>query len=565
MADREARIRIGVDAPHLSKSLRGTEGRLQRWGRGIAGNLRRSLGGALSNLGDIAGFGGIAGLGLAFRSVKQFNDRLVRLQVNAGKSRTEMMQFNGELQRVAQARGIDQDQLLAGAEKFQELTGRFDDFAEALDTFGIVAVATGANMDDISSSAAALTENLGVSKEELLQVFDVMATQGKMGAVELRDMATLLAGLTPQFRMFGTVGAEGAARLGAFMQILRKGFGTSAEAATGFTSLMSAIQKSAGEIEKKAGVKVFTDKEKTKMRDMRDIVFELAEKVKSPEKLFEILGRQEAVQALLVLAQNGSEAFDKMASKVGKTGALMEDFKTVSESASGKFAQAEAKIKAAFNEALVKNLDAVTKAFSAIARAIAWMAENKEAALAIFAAAKFGPGLLGALAGGVGGAAGKGAAAAAGGIGTLGIAGTVVAGVGGVLAGRVYDDATGLSDRLAGVEDSRMMSAREPGTATGRAVKALEGRAKAYATVSPELAQASLDKAGRLRELAHGGKRATVVDIGSSGVMTSGAEFEAAKRAFDGQARQVDVNVKVTGAPGIEAVVANDPKRRRRI
>lgn len=382
MAGRDLILRIGLDGRKVSGQLNGLRSRIKR---------------SFSDLGGLAGFGGVAGLGAAVKQAKEFNDRLVRLQVNTGKSRGEMMRFNEALQKVSVARGIDQDALLGGAAKFQELTGNFDGFAKSLDQFAVIGVATGASMDDIASSAAALSLNLGVSSDEMLQVFDVMATQGKQGAVELNNFAGLLSSLTPQFAKFNTTGAEGAASLGAFMQIIKEGEGTAEEAATSFASLMTAISKNWKKFEGE-GVQIFSDKEKTKMRDLADIVFDIGEKI--PQREFgEFFGRQEAVKAMTMLLSNGREAFDEMATSVGKTGTIMKDFQTVSESASGKFAQAQALLKKTFSDALIKHVDSFVKAFEAIVASVKFLVDNKEAMLAAFAVFKGGGMLAGAGAG----------------------------------------------------------------------------------------------------------------------------------------------------------------------
>ena len=92
-----------------------------------------------------------------------------------------MLQFNTALQATAAATGAQQDDLLAGAEKYQELTGRFGEFEAALDSFAKVQVATGASMESLATTAAALSDNLHVDPGQMLQVFDILASQGKIG------------------------------------------------------------------------------------------------------------------------------------------------------------------------------------------------------------------------------------------------------------------------------------------------------------------------------------------------------------------------------------------------
>src|SRR5690242_2893905 len=141
---RIAMVRLGTDNRDLNKGLRDAEKATQTWGNRVKGHISGSLRSAFGGLGGIAGLAGVAGFGAMSRDVMQFNARLVDLQISARKSRGEMMQFNQALQATAEATGAQQDDILAGAQKYTELTGKFDEFAASMDTFAKAQVATGA-------------------------------------------------------------------------------------------------------------------------------------------------------------------------------------------------------------------------------------------------------------------------------------------------------------------------------------------------------------------------------------------------------------------------------------
>ncbi len=417
---RIAMVRLGADRRQYEKDLRDAEKATQTWGNRVKGHITRSLRGAFGGLGGITGLAGIAGFGAIARDVMKFDEALVNLQISAGKSRGEMLKFNDQLQKVAASTGAQQDELIAGAQKYTELTGKFDEFAASLDVFAKAQVATGASMESLVGAAAALSSNLNVDPSQMLGALDAIAAQGKSGKIEIKDLAATLPGLTGQFAQFNTTGTKGTIELGAAMQIMARGFGSASETATGMSSLMTAFVKNSKEL-KSIGVDVF-DKN-GKARDFADIMFQLIDKSKGdPRVLQRVLGRTEAVQAILPVMAAGREEFERFIALGGKGGTIMADFAEKEKSVGVQMAKAKAQLTAAFNKALINNLDVIVAAFQAIVKALSWMASHPEA-LAGLAVLWKGGGFLSTI-GGLGIGAGAGGA----GGGLAGVAGAAAGG-----------------------------------------------------------------------------------------------------------------------------------------
>lgn len=418
---RIAMVRLGTDNRDLNKGLRDAEKATQTWGNRVKGHISSSLRGAFGGLGGITGLAGIAGFGAMARDVMKFNAGLVDLQISARKSRGEMLQFNAALQATAAATGAQQEEILAGAQKYTELTGKFDEFAASMDTFAKAQVATGATMESLVGAAAALSSNLDVKPDAMLAALDAITAQGKNGKIEIKDLAAELPGLTGQFSQFGTTGLKGTIELGAAMQIMAKGFGSASETATGMQSLMTAFVKNATKL-KGIGVNVF-DKD-GKARDFMTIMFELIEKSKGdPRVLQRILGRQEAVQAIIPVIQAGKAAYQDLVNVGAKGGEIMSDFAERSTQGPAQMAKAMAHFKAVFNDALMKNMNAIVSAFESLVKALSWMAQHPEALAGLAVLWKSG-GFLSTL-------GGLGAAGGAGGLGALGAgAGSTAGGAG---------------------------------------------------------------------------------------------------------------------------------------
>jgi TP901 family phage tail tape measure protein len=453
MAGNDVELKAGINTGSLDSSLNATRTKLRRWAGSVATDMSRALRGAFAGLTDIAGFGGIAGFAAATKGVIDFEKRLVRLQVASRSTAKDMIQFKQSIFDVAKTKGVDPEELLGGIEKYVALTGNIGDARVAMDGFAKVAAATGSNFGDITTTAAALSQNMGIAAKEMEHAFDIMLVQGKSGAVELKDLAQITAGLTPQFATFGTKGTAGLAEMGAMLQVIRTGFGSSSEAATGMESLMTGLAKHAKDL-RGIGVEVFDPKNKNQMRDLADISFDLIAKTKgNPELLIKLLGRAEGVRALLPLMRVGRGELQKMIDEGMKANELNKDFATVMKTPAMQLQNAASSIKEILSKAIVPHLPAIVSAFEKLGKLIGIIAENWKLIAAGIATFKVG-GILGAggaafggPAAGLLGAAG-GVAGAAGGAGAAGSRiGAVIqgAGVGAILASTLGKDLPAVS------------------------------------------------------------------------------------------------------------------------
>jgi TP901 family phage tail tape measure protein len=108
-------------------------------------------------------------------------------------------------------------------------------------SIGKAATATGASLEDLSKAGFAAMSNLGVGAEDLARSFDIMAAAGKAGGFELKDMAQYLPSITALASSKGMTGQQGLSQIAAALQIVRRGAGDSAEAATNFNNILQKI------------------------------------------------------------------------------------------------------------------------------------------------------------------------------------------------------------------------------------------------------------------------------------------------------------------------------------
>lgn len=104
-----------------------------------------------------------------------------------------------------------------------------------------VATASRASMDDLGATTLALRDNLGITKDQIRDSFNILATGGKEGLVELKDMAKFLPQMAPTFASMGITGNKAVAEITSALQIARKGAGSNEEAATNMRNYLQKI------------------------------------------------------------------------------------------------------------------------------------------------------------------------------------------------------------------------------------------------------------------------------------------------------------------------------------
>lgn len=357
-AKRNAYIELSIKQGALETGLRAARKRLM----GFASSTGKAAMGGLKGIGSALGTGfGIQGAGMISDMVGGVVDlerALTRLQINGSMTEGQMAKFRATLMDVSKATGVGRDKITEAASAYVAATGDAQGATEAMGLFADVNKATGASMADIASTAAALRTNLKIDPKDFRGAFDVLATQGKMGAVEIANLATELSNVAPMFARFGGgTGAAGLAQMGAVLQTMRKDFGSVEETATGFKAIMSQLMRNSGDL-KKVGVNVFATDPKTKKKTVRnflDIADEIGKKVNSgklgPEKLIALLGEQKAVNALLAVIEKRGEVQD-LATKAANSNAIAKDAMTYTESSAGKIDAAWNSIKTSIAEAL---------------------------------------------------------------------------------------------------------------------------------------------------------------------------------------------------------------------
>ena len=243
----------------------------------------------------------------AVKSAAAMETRLTRLGITADKSNEEMRKLNEEIYKIAQNRSINvsADSIISGMEQIVAKTGDFDAAAENIKNLGLVISATGASGEDAGAMIADLIEKFGIkTPKELLETWDLLASQGKAGSFELKDLATQGNRVMSAYAGIGRTGKTATTELGTLMQIIRKGVGSSEQAATALEAYMRALNDvQTRERLKNSGISLFEADDPKKMRSAVEIMKDVIAKANGDiSKIGQVFISSEAMRAFSAAA-----------------------------------------------------------------------------------------------------------------------------------------------------------------------------------------------------------------------------------------------------------------------
>jgi len=383
----KAEIQITAESRTLGAKLREARAQFGRFG----GALRKEVfGRALFDSGKasahmVGQLGAAAvGRGLGFfedqaRGVLHFNDALLRFQIAARKTPEEAQEIGAAARHAAEETGLASETVLAGERAYVDLAGAENASAGSMRTLARTAQASGAAIGDMATVAYSLTNALKVRPEELEDVIGGLINQSKDGTIHFQNMAEEIIALAPKFARFGTLGREGAAELGAMVQVAGSGFKDAAEASTGIQGLFRGLQLHE-KLFRKAGVAtLYLGKDGAKhLRPLEDIVADISRSklMKDPTMLLKDIGRGEGDAFLrLWIEQMGKYRELVEAAKVN--GVVQKDLATVTASTSGRTAIAMERMKNAIAEAFTpERINAFVDAIEGLADKVGPLAEG---------------------------------------------------------------------------------------------------------------------------------------------------------------------------------------------
>lgn len=352
------------------------------------------------------------------------------------QARTSGADIMGTVQSVAAATGSDMSDVLGAMENFVGKTGDLQTARDSLMEMAKISKATGASLADMMNSSGDIAIQLGDAAgkgEVLAQVAKIMAGQGQVGAVEYKDMAdgiAVIAAKQGKFKLndatkglFAGAGvtSDVAANVGV-MGVLTQAVRQSGGKATARQSLNSAQAfirdltggsglKRMGEF----GIDPFADKEKTTLRDPKELILEMLKKTGGDQKKLARLLPNQNSRAVVdafsndyiaganaakksgekdpeIIAAAGAaraaERFDKLAQAAMSNSEVEDKFNSAlqtTESKANQFNVELAKIASATGQklvpALMKLAPTILQAADSMGKIVGWATENPRTAI----------------------------------------------------------------------------------------------------------------------------------------------------------------------------------------
>jgi hypothetical protein len=288
-ARRLAQIEVQENQKAQQKIAASAKASKAQWAKTSQG-VARGVGTSVANTGrsiamvggTILGAVGAMGAGEAVSQEIGLDQRVRQVTVNArqsGETAADPKALRSHVRDTALATGATESGLIGAVETYTARTGDIKTATANLRTFATVAMATGASVEDVASTAADLAQKFNITKpKEMADAFAVLAFQGKKGAFELRDMASTFPEMAAAAQRMGMKGVGGMKTLGGLAQLARTSTGSGAEASTAVQMMLTQLTMEAGNLKsgKALGgksVNVFEGGDATKgARDIREVL-----------------------------------------------------------------------------------------------------------------------------------------------------------------------------------------------------------------------------------------------------------------------------------------------------
>lgn len=185
---------------------------------------------------------GAAAVNGAVKQYAELDRRITRIGITADAGAGEVKGLSDKLYQLGQSVALPTSEITTGLETLVAQGRSLKDSLEFLPSVAKTAAATGASVEDIAKSADGVGSNFKIAAKDMQSAFDIMAAGGKAGQFELKEMARYLPSLGPAAAAAGIKGKEGLSDLVAMLQILRKGSGTSEEAASSASNIFQKLR-----------------------------------------------------------------------------------------------------------------------------------------------------------------------------------------------------------------------------------------------------------------------------------------------------------------------------------
>lgn len=297
----EAKFRIRVDGKdELTDFFSRSEGSA----RSFQANMRAALGDTAKTIAsftkglgkDLLNASGVnLGIAANAKQVLEFRDSLQRLVISAQVGDDQIAGLKQQILETSAASNQAAPAIAGALQAFVEKTGDIDTARKNLALYAQTATATAAAIEDVAQVGVQLSDKLNVKDQA--KSFAILATQAKLGAIELKDLATYAPRIFSSGASLGLTGERGVREAGALAQVYAKAFGgrgSGASVATAVESTFRDITKKANQLEA-GGIKVAG-------RDPIDVIFDIIKRTNGDPRALNKIFDARSARGVTILA-----------------------------------------------------------------------------------------------------------------------------------------------------------------------------------------------------------------------------------------------------------------------
>ncbi len=368
----------------FSRPSRAIEGAMTRLQNLQANNARRldEMRGRMAEAVAV-GYGLYRALKAPTEAAAEFETKLEDIAQKIEAPISALPQLGKEVRKVARDTQQSAAAMADGMDILAGMGASRDDALGLLPDIGRAATAYNAEIADLSQAGYAALDNLKVPANEFGRALDAMAQAGKAGAFELKDMAKYFPSLGAGYQALGQKGVPAVADLSAALQIVRKGTGDSASAAT---NLSNVLQKINAPLTRKSFAKMGVNLEKEMKKAAEkgltpiEAIAEITNRTLKGDlgKLGDLFQDAQVQQGLRPLIQNMQEYRRIREESMKAQGVVQEDYDRrlkTSANASRRFSIAIENISIAIGSALLPALNDISDVVVPIINRMAEFAE----------------------------------------------------------------------------------------------------------------------------------------------------------------------------------------------
>lgn len=250
--------------------------------------VAKKMSGAMSKVAAVGG--GLLGAGAAYKlagEVKQvaaLDGALTRLAIQAHMGAEAEKELHKQILNTSVATGKGRDSLQEYLQGVIDSTGNIDIAVDSLQAAAKASQVTGADMNGLGLIVSDMATKFNMTGKQAGDALAIMIEQGEKGKWTLNEMARTGTMAMSVAGLAGMEGAEGLREMGATMQLIRQGFATAEEAATGFKTMVTRIYSPAVAGKLKAmGISLETPS--GDLRKFGDIFLDILDKAKGDTRV----------------------------------------------------------------------------------------------------------------------------------------------------------------------------------------------------------------------------------------------------------------------------------------